>query len=119
MKKEFTCIVCPAGCPLTVELDEDGVVVSVTGNTCRRGEIYAKEELTDPRRTLTSTVKLEGRELAMLPVRTDKGIRKDAMAEAMEILKTVTVKLPIKRGDVILENFTEEGISLIACKNMD
>ena len=119
MKKEFTCIVCPAGCPLSVELDEDGVVLSVTGNTCRRGELYAKEELTDPRRTLTSTVKITGRELVMLPVRTDKGIRRDAMAEAMEILKTVSVVLPVKRGDVILENFTEDGINLIACKNME
>lgn len=119
MKKEFTCIVCPAGCPLSVELDEDGVVLSVTGNTCRRGELYAKEELTDPRRTLTSTVKIAGRELAMLPVRTDKGIRKDAMAEAMEILKSVTVQPPLKRGAVILENFTEEGITLIACKSIE
>ena len=119
MKKEFTCIVCPAGCPLSVELDEDGVVVSVTGNTCRRGEIYAKEELTDPHRTLTSTVKLEGRDLMMLPVRTDKGIRRDAMTEAMEILKTVTVKPPIRRGTPILENFTEEGVTLIACKTVE
>ena len=119
MKKEFTCIVCPAGCPLSVELDEDGVVLSVTSNTCRRGELYAKEELTDPRRTLTSTVKIEGRELMMLPVRTDKGIRRDAMTEAMEILKTVTVKLPVKRGDTVLENFTEDGITLIACKTVE
>ena len=119
MKKEFTCIVCPAGCPLSVELDDSGAILSVTGNTCRRGETYAREELTDPRRTLTSTVRIEGRELAMLPVRTDKGIRRDAMWAAMEQLKAITVKTPVSCGDVIAENFTEEGISLVACKSIE
>lgn len=119
MKKEFTCIVCPAGCSLTVEQDDRGAILSVTGNTCRRGETYAREELTDPRRTLTSTVRIEGRELAMLPVRTDKGIRRDAMGDAMAQLKTIAVRTPVRCGDVIAENFTEDGISLIACKDME
>lgn len=60
MVRELTCISCPLGCPLKVELDESGRVVSVTGNTCKRGEEYGKKEVTAPTRTVTSTVKVEG-----------------------------------------------------------
>ena len=57
---ELTCISCPLGCPLRVETDENGQVVSVTGNTCKRGEIYGRKEVTAPERVITSTVKVEG-----------------------------------------------------------
>ena len=57
---QLTCISCPLGCPLKVETDEKGAVVQVTGNTCKRGEIYGRKEVTAPERTVTSTVKVEG-----------------------------------------------------------
>ena len=65
--KQLNCINCPLGCLLTVTL-EDGKITSVTGNTCPRGEKYAHQELTDPQRMLTSTVRIEGGELPLLPV---------------------------------------------------
>ena len=54
-EKNLICIGCPMGCPLTVKM-EHGEVVSVTGNTCKRGDIYARKEVTNPTRIVTSTV---------------------------------------------------------------
>ena len=117
--RKMTCIVCPMGCQIEAALDEEGHVISVTGNTCRRGENYARTELTDPRRTLTSTVRLEGsRTDVFLPVKTDGGIPKDKLFAAMDVLKNVTAKVPVKRGDVLIENFLSEGVSLVAGKTV-
>ena len=63
--KTLTCITCPMGCELTAELN-GGVVTAVTGNTCPRGAVYAKEELTEPKRMLTSTVRIDGGCLPLL-----------------------------------------------------
>ena len=57
---ELTCISCPLGCPLKVETDGQGQVLSVSGNTCKRGEAYGKKEVAAPTRTVTSTVRLVG-----------------------------------------------------------
>ena len=89
--RELTCVVCPAGCRMTVTLDDGGTVLEVEGNTCARGKNYAVSEITHPVRTLTSTVPLvtaEGEK--MLPVRTDKAIPKEKLFEAMEIIRSST-----------------------------
>ena len=118
--KKMTCIVCPMGCQLEAELDEEGKVLSVTGNTCPRGANYAKTELTDPRRTLTSTVKLTGSKTEkFLPVKTDGGIPKGKLFEAMDVLRSVTASVPVKRGDVLCENFLSEGVALVAGKTVE
>jgi CxxC motif-containing protein len=76
MTKELTCVVCPAGCRMTAELDESGKVISVTGNTCPRGKTYAESEITNPVRTLTTTVTITGAadKAVMLPVKTSKSV---------------------------------------------
>lgn len=93
---ELVCIVCPAGCRITVA--DDG---TVSGYTCERGLDYAKSETTRPVRVLTSTVRIVGGLHSRLPVRTDKAIPKGMMKEAMALLNGVTVKAPVKRGDVV------------------
>lgn len=118
--KNLTCIVCPIGCQLEIELDEGGKPVKVSGNTCKRGEAYAMNEFTDPRRTLTTTVKLNGSEAdKFLPVRTSSPIPKPKMFEAMEAVNKLCVVAPVKVGDVICKDFIEEGINLIACKTIN
>lgn len=115
-----TCIVCPIGCHLEAELSESGEILSISGNTCKRGDAYMRDELTDPRRTLTSTVKLVGAaNEKFLPVKTDGGISKGRLFEAMEALSKITVPVPVKRGDVIVENFLGEGVALVAGKTVD
>ena len=115
-----TCIVCPIGCHLEAEVTEAGEILSITGNTCRRGETYMRNELTDPRRTLTSTVRRVGAANdKFLPVKTDGGISKGRLFEAMDALAKITVTVPVKRGDVIVENFLGEGVALVAGKTVE
>ena len=113
MKRELTCIVCPLGCSLQVELSEDGEFLSVTGNTCPRGAVYARSECTDPQRTITTTVRCE--DGGMVAVKTDRTIPKDKMLQAMERINPVIAKLPVRIGDVLLEDVF--GSNIVACQN--
>ena len=118
--KNLTCIVCPIGCQLEVTLDDAGKPVNVSGNTCKRGSDYAMNEFTDPRRTLTTTVKICGSAAdKFLPVRTSAPIPKPKMFEAMTLVNSLCATAPVKVGDVICKNFIEDGIDLIACKSVD
>ena len=119
-KKNLTCIVCPIGCQLEVTTDENGKITEISGNTCKRGYDYAMNEFTDPRRTLTTTVRLDGSDTdKFLPVRTSSPIPKPKLFEAMEVVNAITAKAPIKAGDIVYRDFIEAGIDLIACKNVD
>ena len=114
-----TCIVCPMGCHLEAQVSDTGEILSVSGNTCKRGDAYIRTELTDPRRTLTSTVKLTGaKDDRYLPVKTTGGISKARLFEAMEQLKQITVSVPVARGDVICRDFLGEGVDLVAGKTV-
>jgi Uncharacterized protein with conserved CXXC pairs len=119
MEKKFTCIVCPVGCELFATLSEDGKnVTKVSGNSCKRGEKYAIEELTAPSRTLTSTVKVTGAVEKLLPVRTDNPIPKGSLSDAMKIVKTVTASAPVKTGDILVRDFIVPGVNLVATKSV-
>lgn len=114
MIKEMVCIVCPMGCHLKIETD----TLEVSGNTCPRGPIYAKEELTAPKRVITSTVKIEGGLHNRLPVKTSTSIPKELNFKCMELLNDIVVKSPVKHGDVIIKNVLGTGADIIACRNM-
>lgn len=116
MEKELICINCPLGCALTVHQDEQGGVF-VSGNTCPRGEEYGRTEVTDPRRTVTSTVRIRGEKDCVLPVKTAAPIPKGKIKECMEALRTVEVTLPASAGDIILEDVAGTGIPVIATKS--
>lgn len=106
MKKTLTCIECPIGCEITVTL-ENGKVTSLTGNSCPRGKLYAEAEVVCPKRVVTSTVRAENGE--MIPVKTDKPIRKDAIFEVMKKINQTTCKMPVKLGDVLVENICDDA----------
>ena len=117
--RELTCVVCPAGCKITVTLD-DGKITDITGFTCARGKKYAESEVTAPVRTLTSTVSIMttvGKK--MLPVRTDKAIPKEKLFDGMAIVRKTSVSAPVKAGDIIVKDFIEDGTNLIACKDFE
>lgn len=116
-KGELICIGCPMGCPLSVELDQ-GEVVSVRGNTCKRGEIYARKEVTNPTRIVTSTVVVEGGKLAAVSVKTREDIPKEKIFECMKALKGVKVQAPVHMGDVIVKNVADTGVDVIATKSV-
>ena len=111
------CIGCPLGCPLTVEM-EGNEVKSVAGNTCPRGEAYAKKELTNPTRIVTSTVRVAGGKLAMVSVKTESDIPKGKIFDCVKALKDIEVIAPVKIGDVIVENVAGTGVNVIATKNV-
>ena len=117
MKRELTCIVCPIGCSLSVEL-EDGKVIDVKGNTCPKGETYAKKEVTNPTRIVTSTVRVSGGFCPMVNVKTASDIPKDKIFECVESLKDIIVPAPVKIGDVILKDVAGTGVDVIAARNV-
>ena len=115
-KRELICIGCPMGCPLVVEL-EGSDIVSVKGHTCKRGEVYARKEVTNPTRIVTSTVKVEGGKVDMVSVKTRDDIPKGKIFECVKALKGVTVKAPVHIGDVIVANVADTGVDIVATKD--
>lgn len=112
--KTVTCIICPKGCQIDVKL-VDGNIVSIKNYGCKRGIEYAKNEVLDPRRTLTTTLKLtDGR---MLPVKTKEPIPKKLLKRAMIDLKDIKVSPPVKIGDVVVSDVAGTGIYIIATGN--
>ena len=114
-KRELICIGCPMGCPLTVEL-EGSEVKSVTGHTCKRGDVYARKEVTNPTRIVTSTVKVEGGNADMVSVKTKEDIPKGKIFDCVRALKDVTVKAPVHIGDVVLADVAGTGVDMVATK---
>ena len=120
MTRELICIGCPMGCRLTAEI-EAGVVTHVTGNTCRRGEEYAKKECVAPMRTVTGTVALRGGRLPVLPVlpvRTNGEVPKEKVLAVADALRRATAQAPIHAGDVVLRDVCGTGMDVIAVKSM-
>lgn len=121
---QFNCTTCPSECLLAVEVerDADGNVAevrSVTGNNCPRGDKFAHQELTCPMRVLTTTVAVSGGDEALLPVRTANAIPLALHAQAMDLIRGLVVKAPIRMGDVVLEDLLDTGIDLIASMDID
>lgn len=112
-KREMVCVSCPMGCAITVELDDNNEVISVTGNTCPRGEKYARQECTHPERMLTSTVKVEGGRLPVVPVKSASPIPKEMLFDAMKEVNKVTLKAPVTFGDVAVKDILGTGIDIV------
>jgi len=106
-------------CILLAALDNDGHVISVTGNTCRRGEDYARQELTSPTRILTSTVRIEGGLYRRLPVITSANIPKDKMMDVMHEIDKVQVRAPVLIGSILIDNVCGLGVNIIASRTME
>ena len=113
-KRNLTCVECPLGCDIEVCL-ENGKVVSVSGNTCPRGKLYAENEVVCPKRVITSSVRADNGE--MVSVKTDAPVPKQKTFEIMKIINSLTCKLPVQIGDVLLENICD-GVNLVATCNL-
>ena len=115
--RNLTCIGCPLGCALTVEM-ENGEVLSVSGNTCKRGDDYARKEVTHPTRIVTSTVAVTGGDIAMVSVKTQNDIPKEKIMDIMKSIEDVKVEAPVPIGDVIVANAADTGVNIIATKDI-
>ncbi|MFC1548606.1 DUF1667 domain-containing protein [Candidatus Omnitrophota bacterium] len=117
MIKNLTCIECPVGCSLSVDI-ENCKVVKVSGQKCPKGEKYAVDEIENPVRILTSTVLAQGLSVKMVPVRTDGHIPKARMWDAMDEIRKIRVNKPLRVGDIIASNFLGLGVNLIATREV-
>ena len=118
MKKIFTCIICPNGCEIEVELDKDKII-NIEGATCKKGKEYVNQELINPQRNISSSVKVVNGDLDIVSVRLNNTIPKDKIFEVMDEIKKIQVKAPVKMGDIIEHNILDLNVDLIATKNID
>lgn len=105
------------GCSIAVEMDGNEVV-SVTGNTCKRGDVYARKEVTNPTRIVTSTVRVVGGKEDMVSVKTKEDIPKGKIFDCIKALKNVEVEAPVQIGDVIVPDAAGTGVDIVATKNV-
>lgn len=121
-KLPLTCIICPMGCSMEVEVETNASgqkkVLSVKDNGCKRGEQYAAKELQNPTRTLTTTIKVEGGELPLVPVKTTGEVPKASLLQCMEVVRRASCKAPVKRGDVLIYDLLGTGVNVIACADI-
>lgn len=116
MIKEMTCVACPLGCSITVEYDGTKVL-SVTGNTCKRGDAYARTEITNPVRSLTSTVAVSGGAHPVVPCKSSAPVPKGMMKDCMKEINKARAAAPVKIGDVLIENILGTGADIVATDN--
>ena len=118
----ITCIICPMGCTMEVTTEGEGAnrrVVSVTDNGCKRGPEYVEKELLNPTRTLTSTIKVNGGTLPVVPVKTAGEVPKKILLQCMEVVRRASCNAPVKRGDILHYDILGTGINIIACADVE
>lgn len=116
MKHELTCIVCPRGCLIQLIKENEDYICS--GNQCKRGEVYAIQEVTEPRRMITTTVRIEGSKLKRLPVVSRSAIKKEIIFDIINELEKIIVNAPVSVNDVIVSNILDSGIDIIASRSI-
>jgi CxxC motif-containing protein len=115
--EKMICITCPMGC--SVELTREGeTLLSVDGNTCKRGEDYVRRELTDPRRMAATTVRVKGGVHPLVPVYTASAFPKPRLFELLDALRQLELEAPVAMGQVVLANALDTGIDVVASREM-
>lgn len=114
-ERNLTCIVCPKGCELKVEFTDSGEITSISGHTCKRGEIYARAECTAPVRTVTTTVRCK--DGAVVAVKTSSPIPKSMIFEVMRRINSVAADNDVKIGDIVIANVLDTGADVVVTSN--
>lgn len=118
MLREFTCIVCPNGCDITVEI-EGHAVCSVTGADCERGIAYVEQELTAPMRTISTSVAVKNGTMPLASVRLDRAIPRDQIFAVMDELRKVELEAPVRIGDCVIKDILGSGSNVIITKSVN
>lgn len=119
MLREFTCIICPNGCDIEVELEKDGTILSISGEGCMGGVNYVKQELSDPHRTIASLVPVKGGELPLVSVRLNRPVPKNRIFDVMAEIRKASLSAPVKSGDIVIRNILGLGSDVIATKDIE
>ncbi len=117
MKRNYICIACPVGCHLELDAttQED---IKISGNKCGRGEIYAREEYAEPKRMVTATCRTGDERLDRIPVKTTKPILKEHIQSLLDEIYSVKLAVPVKRGQVIIQNYKNTGVDVVATRSL-
>ena len=116
--QDYVCIACPIGCPLQL-VHEGDTIQEISGHNCKRGAKYARQEFTDPRRTFSTTIPIEGALYPRLPVKLSAAIRKEKVLEAARVVHGLSAEAPIACGQVLLTGLLgEEGVDVVASRTM-
>lgn len=116
-KRTIICTVCPRGCKIDVTMD-GGRIKDMKGFTCKRGEAYAQAECIAPVRTLTTTMRIIGAGLPVIPVKSQSPVPKEKLFDFMKAINSTQVKAPVNVGDIVLANACGTGINIVASRNM-
>lgn len=114
--KELICIICPKGCHLRIDEEQD---YKVSGNGCLRGIEYAKNEVTHPMRMITSTIRIQHARYPRVSVKTSIAVPKECIWDIMRRLCELEVSAPVHLGDVIEHNICGSNADLVITKNME
>ncbi|UCE74873.1 MAG: DUF1667 domain-containing protein [Methanomassiliicoccales archaeon] len=118
MESEITCIICPVGCKVTIKA-KDGDIINIEGHQCKKGIGYVKEELFDPRRTLTTTMMVKNGKLPLVSVKTAEPIPKDKLFEVMDVVSQIKVDAPVNIRDILVKNVLGLDVNIVATKKID
>lgn len=113
--KEFICIVCPKGCHLKIDEEND---YHTSGNRCPRGAEYGRKELTHPTRVITSTIRINKAYQPRVSVKTSCDVPKELIWDIMKRLNEITVQAPVHRGDIVEKNICNSGADLLITKDI-
>ncbi|MCT4686421.1 DUF1667 domain-containing protein [Vallitalea sp.] len=116
-ERKLVCIACPIGCNIAVTLEE-GKVINVEGNTCKRGETYAIAECTHPTRTLTTTMRVRNGKNPLVSVKSDKPLPKESLFECMKAINKVVLEAPMKIGNIAIRDIVE-GVNIVLTRDAD
>jgi len=117
-KVEITCISCPMGCDVELDIDDSDQITCMTGNNCKAGEKYVKNEYYNPTRVLPTTARVKNGVLPLVPVKSQDPIPKGLLKKAMVEIAKVELEAPVKLGDVVVENILDTGVNIVATREM-
>ena len=117
MESEITCIICPIGCEITVH-HKEGEITNIEGDQCKKGIEYVKEELFDPKRTLTTTMLVRSGDMPLVSVKTNVPIPKDRLFDVMDALSEIEVSAPINIGDALVKIVLGLNSDIVATKKV-
>ena len=116
-KRHFVCVVCPIGCEITV-VHDGGKIISMEGNKCEKSKEFVSQELIEPMRILTTTVRIEGARWSVIPVRSDKAVPKRLFPRIMKQLRRIRLQAPVNMLDVVVKCVLDTGANIIATRTM-
>ena len=116
-KKHFVCVVCPIGCEIDA-VHDGSKIISMEGNKCEKSEEFVNQELVEPMRILTTTVRIEGSRWPVIPVRTDEAVPKRLFPRIVRQLRDIKLQAPVNILDVVVKDVLRTGANIIATRTM-